>query len=84
MADGVGDVQVLGRDHASPQDAIRIRSSEVGDVNPVATPKTLKEVERPRVRRSMSGNGDRIPAPGTPRDGPPGGAAIEPRRREDA
>jgi hypothetical protein len=78
MADGVGDVQILRRDHSSPRNAVRIRSSEVSDPNPVAALKALEEVKRPRVRRSMSCHGDRVSAAWASSDRPPRGAAVEP------
>ena len=77
MADGVADVQILGRDHSTPHDAVRIRASEVGDLNPIAALKTLEEIERPRVSRSMSCHCDRVSAAWTSRDRPPRRPAVE-------
>jgi hypothetical protein len=62
MADGIGHVEVLCRDHPASRNPIRILAPEVDDLNPVAALKALEEIERLSVRRSMSCHGDRISA----------------------
>ena len=78
MADGVGDVQILGRDHSTPRNFVGIRSSAVGDLNPVAALKALEEIERPRVSRSMPCHCDRVSAAWASRNRPPRGPVVEP------
>ena len=78
MADGVGHVEVLGGDDSTPQNAVRIRSSTVGDLYPIAALKTLEVIERPRMGRSMSCYRDCVSPAWAACDRPPGRPAVEP------
>ncbi len=78
IADGVGHVEVLGRDHSASRNPVGICAPQVGDLNPVTALKALEEIERPGVRRSMSCYCDRVSAAWSSSDRPPRGPAVEP------
>jgi hypothetical protein len=78
MADGIGHVQILDRDHSASRNPIRMRVPEVDDLNPVTALQALEEVKRPSMRRSMSCDCDRVSAAWTSSDRPPRGPAVEP------
>ena len=84
VSDGVRNVQIGRRQDARPCDAVHMGPPTMGDVDAVSGPESFEVVERPRVRRSMSRDGDRVSVTRAPGDRPPRRATVEVGCREDS
>ena len=79
VAPRISDVELLRRQDPPPGNAVRVNTTRPAHVDRVTRTKAIEPVERPRVRRSVPRDGDRVTTAGTTRHGPPGRSAVQAR-----